>query len=65
MSYKFTGCELIDIKQIVDANGEWGIRSAFYWWNEFAKDTIVKVEDVEDFAIAFMSQYNEEFGVTY
>ena len=65
MSYKFTGCELIDIKQIADANGEWGIRSAFYWWNEFSKDTIVKVEDVEDFAISFMSQYNEQFGVTY
>ena len=65
MSYKFTGCELIDIKQIVDANGEWGIRSAFYWWNEFAKDTIVKVEDVEDFAISFMSQYNEQFGFKY
>jgi len=65
MSYKFTENELQDIKQIVDANGEWGIRSAYYWWNGVAKDKSVKVEDVEDFAIAFMSQYNEEFGVTY
>ena len=65
MTHKFTEDELKEIKQIVDTNGEWGVRSAFYWWNEFAKDTIVKVEDVEDFAIAFMSQYNEEFGVTY
>ena len=65
MSYKFTGCELIDIKQIVDANGEWGIRSAYYWWNGVAKDKTVKVNEVENFAIAFMSQYNEQFGVTY
>jgi len=65
MSYKFTGCELIDIKHIVDANGEWGIRQAFYWWNEVAKDKKVETEEVEDFAIAFMSQYNEQFGVTY
>ena len=65
MSYKFTGCELKDIKQIVDVNGEWGIRSAYYWWNGVAKDKIVKVHEVENFAIAFMSQYNEQFGVTY
>ena len=38
MTHKFTEDELKDIKQIVDANGEWGIRSAFYWWNGVAKD---------------------------
>ena len=65
MTHKFTEDELKDIKQIVDANGEWGIRSAFYWWNGVAKDKSVKVEDVEDFAIAFMSQYNEQFGFKY
>lgn len=65
MTHKFTEDELKDIKQIVDANGEWGIRSAFYWWNGVAKDKSVKVEDVEIFSIAFMSQYNEQFGVTY
>ena len=65
MSYNFTGCELIDIKQIADANGEWGIRSAFYWWNGFTMNKSVKVEDVEDFAMAFMSQYNEQFETKY
>ena len=65
MTHKFTEDELKDIKQIVDANGEWGIRSAFYWWNGVAKDESIKVEDVEDFAIAFMSQYNEQFGFKY
>lgn len=65
MTHKFTEDELKDIKQIVDANGEWGIRSAFYWWNGVAKDKSIKVEDVEDFAIAFMSQYNEQFGFKY
>ena len=65
MTHKFTEDELKDIKQIVDANGEWGIRSAFYWWNGVAKDKSIKVEDVEDFSIAFMSQYNEQFGFKY
>ena len=65
MTHKFTEDELKDIKQIVDANGEWGIRSAFYWWNGVAKDESIKVEDVEIFSIAFMSQYNEQFGFTY
>tara|TARA_R110000868_G_scaffold384099_1_gene651492 strand:+ start:2718 stop:2915 length:198 start_codon:yes stop_codon:yes gene_type:complete len=65
MTHKFTEDELKDIKQIVDANGEWGIRSAFYWWNGVAKDKSIKVEDVEIFSIAFMSQYNEQFGFTY
>ena len=65
MTHKFTEDELKNIKQIVDANGEWGIRSAFYWWNGVAKDESIKVEDVEDFAIAFMSQYNEQFGFKY
>ena len=65
MTHKFTEDELKNIKQIVDANGEWGIRSAFYWWNGVAKDKSIKVEDVEDFAIAFMSQYNEQFGFKY
>ena len=65
MTHKFTEDELKDIKQIVDANGEWGIRSAFYWWNGVAKDKSIKVEDVEIFSIAFMSQYNEQFGFKY
>ena len=65
MTHKFTEDELKDIKQIVDANGEWGIRSAFYWWNGVAKDESIKVEYVEDFAIELMSQYNEQFGFKY
>jgi len=65
MTHKFTEDELKDIQQIVDANGEWGIRSAFYWWNGVADLALVRVEDVENFAIAFMSQYNEQFGFKY
>lgn len=62
---QFSDTELTDIKQIADANGEWGIRSAYYWWNGVAKDKSIKVKDVEDFSIAFMSQYNDRFGTTY
>jgi len=65
MTHKFTEDELKDIQQVVDANGEWGIRSAFYWWNGVADPALVQVEDVENFAIAFMSQYNEQFGFKY
>jgi len=65
MTHNFTEDELKGINRIVDAKGEWGIRSAFYWWNGFTMNKSVKVEDVEDFAMAFMSQYNEQFETKY
>jgi hypothetical protein len=56
---------LQQIKQIADANGEWGLREAFYWWCGVERGQQVQVDDVEDFSIAFMTKYNERFGVTY
>jgi len=65
MALNFTDEELHQIKQIADANGEWGLRKAFYWWCGVESGQQVQVDDVEDFSIAFMTKYNERFGVTY
>lgn len=65
MRLKFTDGELIALKRIVDDNGSWGIREAFFWWGGIPKDQQVQTCDVEGFAIAFMSQYNERFGLTF
>jgi hypothetical protein len=65
MDLDFTDEQLQQIKQIADANGEWGLREAFYWWCGVERGQQVQVDDVEDFSIAFMTKYNERFGVTY
>lgn len=64
MNLKFTDQDLQDIKTVADTS-EWGLRDAFFWWGGIPKYQQVQTCDVEDFAIAFMSQYNERFGPTY
>jgi len=65
MNLDFTDQELQQIKLISDANGEWGLREAFYRQSRIKRGQQVKVDDVEDFSIAFMTQYNNRFGRTY
>jgi len=65
MNLKFDDQDLRNIKSVADLGGEWGIRDAFFWWGGIPKDQQVESCDVEEFAVAFMSQYNERFGKTY
>ena len=65
MILTFTDQDLRNIKSVVDANGERGIRAAFFWWGGIPETQQVQTNDVEDFALAFMSQYNTRFGTTF
>lgn len=64
MDLKFNDQDLHNIKRFSD-RGEAGLRNAFFWWNKIPEGQTVPVNDVEDFAIAFMSQYNKQVGRTY
>ena len=59
--YNFTGCELIDLKEIHDVKGPRGAY-CYYWSKRDDGDLIV--EHIEEFASEFYSQYNKSFGLT-
>jgi hypothetical protein len=46
-------------------NNEFGVRDAYRFYHNLDLDAVIETVDVEDFAIAFYTQYNKTFGVRY
>jgi len=44
---------------------ERGPSAAFRWWHQLEEGAWIDTSDVEDFAIAFMTQYNQKFPRTF
>ena len=63
--YNFTTTELDHIHTVMEINKEFGPRAAFRFHHKLSDTDSIPTEDVEDFTISFMSQYNKEFGETY
>jgi len=64
MKYTFTHGELDYLQAMVD-NNEFGVRDAYRFYHNLDLDAVIATVDVEDFAIAFYTQYNKTFGVRY
>ena len=60
MAYTFTTEQLVEIKNNCD---KVSLRHAYSTFANLHND--VATSDVEDFALAFYSQYNDTFGLTY
>lgn len=65
MKYDFTRQQLEYIHDVMELNGEFGPRAAFRFFHNFPESTAITTPEVEDFSVAFMSQYNATFGATY
>ena len=63
--YTFTTKELDQLQFVMEANQEFGPRAAFRFYHKLADSTAIPTEDVEDFIICFMTQYNARFPETY
>jgi hypothetical protein len=46
-------------------NNEFGVRDAYRFYHGLDPDAVIATTDVEDFAIAFYTQYNRTFGMRY
>jgi len=64
MTYTFSHGELDYLQAMVD-NNEFGVRDAYRFYHGLAPDAEIATTDVEDFAIAFYTQYNKTFGMRY
>jgi|LakMenEpi03Aug12_release.lakeMendotaPanAssembly.Ray.scaffolds.fasta_scaffold520674_3 hypothetical protein len=65
MMYQFSEKELDEIQFVMEVNQEFGPRAAFRFYHKLSDRTIIPTEDVEDFIISFMSQYNAKHPMTY
>jgi hypothetical protein len=65
MLYNFTQEQLHKIQDVMEFSGEFGPRAAFRYFHKLKEDTTIPTDDVEDFAIAFMSQYNRQIRNVY
>lgn len=65
MMYRFSRTELDEIQFVMEVNKEFGPRAAFRFYHKLAEGTTIPTEDVEDFIIAFMTQYNAIHPQTY
>lgn len=63
MKYEFTKQELISIFGFF--KNAFGPVQAYRWYNGWGPSAPTVTSDVEDFACAFMSQYNKTFGQTF
>ena len=63
--YNFTPEQLENIHIVMELNGEFGPRDAFRFFHKLKQGTSIPTEDVEDFIMAFMSQYNRIHPNTY
>lgn len=63
--YNFTEEDLKKIYNVWAVNGEFGPRAAYRWWHKVEPSSPILTTDVEDFAIAFMTQYNKLFPRTF
>jgi hypothetical protein len=62
--YRFTDADLEHIRTHIELDRGF-VEDAFRWYWREQPDATVLTEDVEDFAIAFYTQYNRRFGTTY
>lgn len=65
MMYRFSRTQLEEIQFVMEVNQEFGPRAAFRFYHKLAEGTAIPTEDVEDFIIAFMTQYNAIYPQTY
>lgn len=65
MMYRFNDQELTKIQSVMELNGEFGPRAAFRFYHKLSDNTTIPTEDVEDFIISFMTQYNAQHPRTY
>ena len=65
MKYKFDRKQLETIHMVMEFNGEWGPRAAYRYFHKLPESASIETEDVEEFTIDFMNQYNAEFRQTY
>lgn len=65
MMYKFSDKELEEIQFVMEMNREFGPRAAFRFYHKLVEGTTIPTEDVEDFIISFMTQYNAQHPRTY
>lgn len=63
--YTFTAKELDQLQFVMEVNQEFGPRAAFRFYHKLADSTAIPTEDVEDFIICFMTQYNAKYPETY
>jgi hypothetical protein len=65
MMYRFNEQELEHIQTVMEINHEFGPRAAFRFYHKLSDSTTIPTEDVEDFIISFMTQYNAKYPRTY
>ena len=65
MLYNFTQEQLQKIHRVMEFSGEFGPRAAFRYFHKLKEGDSIPTDDVEDFAIAFMSQYNRQIRNVY
>jgi hypothetical protein len=63
--YSFNDKDLDQIYVVWSISGERGPINAYRWWHKLETAEPIKTEDVEDFAIAFMTQYNKKAPMTF
>ena len=64
MTYTFSHGELDYLQALVD-DSPFGVRDAYRFYHNLDPDAEINTTDVEDFAIAFYTQYNRTFGMRY
>jgi len=64
MTYTFSHGELDYLQDLVD-NNPFGVRDAYRFYHGLDPDAVIETIAVEDFAIAFYTQYNKTFGMRY
>lgn len=65
MVYQFNNQELANIQTVMEIHQEFGPRAAFRYYHKLSEKTAIPTEDVEDFIISFMTQYNAKYPGTY
>jgi len=65
MMYQFSEKELDELQFVMEVNREFGPRAAFRFYHKLTDSTAIPTEDVEDFIICFMTQYNARHPMTY
>jgi hypothetical protein len=62
MNYSFSRQELKTIFDIWQIRAPFGPSASYRQYHKMQKDDPIRTEDVEDFSIAFMTQYNREIS---
>ena len=65
MLYEFIRQQLEQIFVVWEINKEFGPVAAYRWFHKLKDNDVVETNDVEDFAISFMSQYNKQVAMIF